>query len=161
MSLVDSIGGAQLAIQAAIRSNASPEIANMFMRKENAALRSRLAALESDRRLIKISEEAFVSQTIEILLMLVKLKEPLNLSEQETLRRVSCLLLYCFLFYLMVLLIEQHSKNMDGFTAAGSLDIGSIFRFVVVITIKLTFFYAIDSSVTISNASKDINVVNK
>lgn len=97
MSLVDSIGGVQLAIQAAIRSNASPEIANMFIRKENAALRSRLGALESDKRLNKISEEIFFSQTTEILIMLEKLKEPLNLAEQDMLRRVRFIVLLLLL----------------------------------------------------------------
>lgn len=107
LSLVDSVNGVQLAIQAAIRSNASPESAKLFIRKENTALRSRLAWLESDRRLNKIAEEAFISQTLEILLMLEKLKEPLSLGEQEMLRR--------------------YTKNicMDGFTTTGSFDIDS------------------------------------
>lgn len=89
ISLVDSIGSVQLAIQAAIRSTTSPEILNMFLKKENGALRTRLASLDSDRILGRISLDAYNSQATDIVKMLEKLGEPLNGKEQELLRRVS------------------------------------------------------------------------
>lgn len=89
VTLVDSIGNAQLAIQTAIRNVTSPEILNMFLKKENGALRSRLSGLDSDLRLGRITREAYESESVEILLMLEKLKEPLNPVEQELLRKVS------------------------------------------------------------------------
>jgi hypothetical protein len=88
ISLVDQFGGVQLAIQSAIRKSTSPEILNMFLKKENGSLRTRLASLESDKRLGRISNESYISQTVEILQLLDKLKEPLSASEQELLRRV-------------------------------------------------------------------------
>lgn len=88
ISLVDSIGSVQLAIQAAIRSSTSPDILNMFLRKENAALRTRLAGLDSDRILGRISQDSYNSQATEIVKMLEKLGEPLNPKEQELLKKV-------------------------------------------------------------------------
>jgi hypothetical protein len=95
VTLVDSIGSAQLAIQAAIRSSTSPEILNMFIKKENGALRSRLAALDGDLKLGRISREAYEGQTVEILVLLEKLKEPLSAVEQEMLRKVTVHLFLC------------------------------------------------------------------
>eukprot|EP01040_Poterioochromonas_malhamensis_P005580 gene5580-5997_t len=103
VTLVDSIGTAQLAIQAAIRSSTSPDILNMFLKKENGALRSRLAGLDSDLKLGRISRESYESQSIEILVLLDKLKEPLNPVEQE--------------------LVRKHKKNMDGYVSASSSEI--------------------------------------
>lgn len=88
ISLVDQIGSVQLAIQAAIRNVTGPEILNMFMKKENGALRSRLAALESDRKLNRISNDSYLSLAGEILKMLEKLGEELSASEKEILRKV-------------------------------------------------------------------------
>lgn len=61
----------------------------MFLKKENGALRSRLAGLDSDLKLGRISRESYESQSIEILVLLDKLKEPLNPVEQELVRKVS------------------------------------------------------------------------
>lgn len=91
ISLVDSIGSVQLAIQAAIRSTTSPEILNMFLKKENGALRTRLAGLDSDRILGRITLDAYNSQATDIVKMLEKLGEPLSGKEQELLKRVSSL----------------------------------------------------------------------
>ncbi len=88
ISLVDSIGSVQLAIQTAIRNVTSPEILNMFMKKENGALRSRLAALDSDLKLGRIPYDSYFSQAGEILKLLQKLGEELSLSEQELLKKV-------------------------------------------------------------------------
>jgi hypothetical protein len=92
MSLVDSIGSVQLAIQAAIRSSTSPEILNMFLKKEHGSLRTRLASLDSDRILGRITLDAYNSQAVDIVKMLEKLGEPLSPKEQELLRKVQ---LYC------------------------------------------------------------------
>ena len=89
ISLVDSIGSVQLAIQAAIRSTTSPEILNMFLKKENGALRTKLAGLDSDRILGRITQDAYESQAIDIVKMLEKLGEALNPKEQELLNKVS------------------------------------------------------------------------
>lgn len=89
MSLVDSIGSVQLAIQAAIRSTTSPEILNMFLKKENGALRTKLAGLDSDRILGRITQDSYDSQAIDIVRMLEKLGESLNDKEQELLRKVN------------------------------------------------------------------------
>mmetsp|Transcript_103365 Transcript_103365/g.202691 ORF Transcript_103365/g.202691 Transcript_103365/m.202691 type:complete len:188 (+) Transcript_103365:78-641(+) len=87
ISLVDSIGSVQLAIQAAIRSTTSPEILNMFLKKENGALRTKLAGLDSDRILGRITQDAYESQAIDIVKMLEKLGEALNPKEQELLNK--------------------------------------------------------------------------
>jgi hypothetical protein len=92
VTLVDSVGTAQLAIQAAIRSSTSPDILNMFLKKENGALRSRLAGLDSDYKLSRITKESYETQIVEILVLLEKLKEPLSLVEKELLKRVVQLL---------------------------------------------------------------------
>ena len=89
ISLVDSIGSAQLAIQAAIRSTTSPEILNMFIKKENGALRTRLAGLDSDRILGRISLDSYSSQATDIIKMLEKLGEPLSAKEVELLKKVN------------------------------------------------------------------------
>jgi hypothetical protein len=96
VTLVDSIGNAQLAIQAAIRSSTSPEILNMFLKKENGALRTRLASLDSDYKLARISQDSYQTQTIEILVLLEKLKEPLSPTELEMLKNVSCQVTFLF-----------------------------------------------------------------
>jgi hypothetical protein len=88
VTLIDSIGNAQLAMQAAIRSSTSPEILNMFLKKENGSLRTRLASLDSDLKLGRISRGSYETQAVEILVLLDKLKEPLSPVEQELLRRV-------------------------------------------------------------------------
>lgn len=61
----------------------------MFLKKENGALRTRLAALESDRILGRITQESYNSQAADIVRMLEKLGEPLSAKEQELLRKVQ------------------------------------------------------------------------
>ncbi len=96
ISLVDQIGSVQLAIQSAIRSVTSPEILNMFMKKENGALRSRLASLDSDLKLGRIPYDSYFSQAGEILKLLDKLGEELSLGEKELLKKVQFLVLTDF-----------------------------------------------------------------
>lgn len=58
----------------------------MFAKREPDALRAKLASLREEARLGRISEDAFVQLSIEILLALQKLGEPLSAEEQKTLR---------------------------------------------------------------------------
>jgi hypothetical protein len=89
ISLIDSAGSVQLAIQAAIRSSTSPDVLNLFLKKENGALRSRLASLDSDRILGRITPDTYVCRATDIIKMLDKLGEPLNPQELELLKKVS------------------------------------------------------------------------
>ena len=84
MTLVDDLSGIQLAIQAAIRSAfKSPEVIRMFAKKENGALRSRLASLDSDHKLGRISSTAYNELAFEILSALEKLGETLSSKERS------------------------------------------------------------------------------
>ena len=68
MTLVDDIGKMQLAIQTAIRNAfKSPEVIQMFEKKENRALRSRLASLEESFKLGRITADIFSLQRREVL----------------------------------------------------------------------------------------------
>lgn len=98
ISLVDHIGSVQLAIQAAIRNVTSPEILNMFLKKENGSLRRRLADLDQDLKLGRMTLDDHNSQAGEILKLLEKLGEPLSLGEKELLRKMT--------------------RNMDGYEVA-------------------------------------------
>jgi hypothetical protein len=89
MTLVDEIGMIQLAIQSAIRSAfKSPEVIKMFAKRENGALRSRLASLDQDLKLGRISAENYDAQAAEIITALNKLGEPLEIREMELLEKV-------------------------------------------------------------------------
>lgn len=91
ITLVDHVNAAQLAIQTAIRSNTSPEILQMFLKKENGAIRTKLSVLESDHRLGRISHAAYEAQAGELLALLDKLKEPLSPAERELLNKVRAM----------------------------------------------------------------------
>ena len=112
ISLVDSIGSAQLAIQAAIRSHTSPEILNMFLKKENGSLRTRLASLDSDRILGRITLDAYTSQATDIIKMLEKLGEPLSPKEVEMLKKViRCLVFIGLLKYSSFNICSRRTRN--------------------------------------------------
>jgi hypothetical protein len=87
LSLVDALGGIQLAIQAAV-SNAfrTPEVIKMFARKEPNALRERWQALQREQKLGKISSQQFALMGAEVLSALRKLGEQLTSEEAEFLR---------------------------------------------------------------------------
>jgi len=86
MTLVSELNSVQLAIQNTIRNAfKTPEVIKMFARREPGALRAKLAALKEDRRLGRVAEEAYVELSVEILLALQKLGEPLSADEQRTL----------------------------------------------------------------------------
>lgn len=86
--MVDQIGSIQLAIQSAIKISTSPEISNLFVKKEFGAMRSKLGTIESEFRLGKISRELFLSQSFEIVQLLFKAKETLTASETEIFQQV-------------------------------------------------------------------------
>jgi hypothetical protein len=73
MSLVDSSGSVQLAIQNAIRSHVSPDLLNKFSQKEHESLRLKLGTLESDLKLGRISREDFAGQACVLVRMLEKM----------------------------------------------------------------------------------------
>ena len=98
MTLVDQVNAAQLAIQTAIRKAASPEILQMFIKKENGAMRSRLSSLEQDLRLGRISQAVYEAQAGEIIALLEKLKEPLAPHERELLNKVAFIYHVIYLF---------------------------------------------------------------
>uniref|UniRef100_A0A131Y523 Putative myosin class ii heavy chain n=1 Tax=Ixodes ricinus TaxID=34613 RepID=A0A131Y523_IXORI len=83
MTLVDELNNMQLTIQAAI-SDAfrTPEVIRMFAKKQPDQLRERLAQLQRDAKIGKLSEEQLAPQKLEILTALKKLKASL-LSEEE------------------------------------------------------------------------------
>jgi hypothetical protein len=60
----------------------------MFAKKENGALRNRLAALETDYKLGRIGADAYSTLTYEVVSALEKLGEPLTASEQAILYQV-------------------------------------------------------------------------
>lgn len=85
MSLVDALGSAQMAIQDAIRCNSTPEVGKMFAKKQVGAVRTQIAALESELKLGRIPRKIFREQCAERLRVLQKLNEPLSAAEQRLL----------------------------------------------------------------------------
>lgn len=90
MTLVDSIGKVQLAIQAAVRNAfKTPEVIKMFAKADSDGLRVRGVALRRDRELGKLSEDAFNAQMVEVCAALVKLGAELTPEEQHVLDKAS------------------------------------------------------------------------
>mmetsp|Transcript_13672 Transcript_13672/g.41342 ORF Transcript_13672/g.41342 Transcript_13672/m.41342 type:complete len:181 (+) Transcript_13672:317-859(+) len=105
MTLVSELNSVQLAIQGAVRQAfKTPDVIKMFAKREPDALRAKLASLREDRRLSRISEDNFVGLSVEILLALQKLGEPLSKQEAQMLR--------------------VHHENRDAFVSAGD-DVAS------------------------------------
>ncbi|KFM79575.1 Protein LZIC, partial [Stegodyphus mimosarum] len=90
MTLVDQLGSLQLAIQAAI-SNAfqTPEVIQLFARKQPEQLRQKLAELERDAKIGKLSKDIVYQQKVEILFALKKLGEDLSPAEIDFLQHHS------------------------------------------------------------------------
>ena len=64
ITLIDQFGCVQLAIQTAIRNAfKSPEVVRMFAKKENGALRSKLASCDQDLKLGKITLQVYNDMT--------------------------------------------------------------------------------------------------
>ncbi|PWA30996.1 hypothetical protein CCH79_00010657 [Gambusia affinis] len=79
MTLVDELGGMQLAIQAAIsQAFKTPEVIRLFAKKQPGQLRTRLAEMDRDVMVGKMSREVHTQQKMEILTALRKLGEKLT-----------------------------------------------------------------------------------
>ncbi len=82
MTLVNSLGAVQLAIQGAVRGAfKTPEIVALFAKKQPGQLRQRLAAIERDVKLGVLPESQGTGQQVEILTALSKLGDPLTPQE--------------------------------------------------------------------------------
>ncbi|XP_062871371.1 protein LZIC [Trichomycterus rosablanca] len=83
MTLVDELGGMQLAIQAAIsQAFKTPEVIRLFAKKQPGQLRTRLAEMDRDVMVGKLPKDVYTQQKVEILTALRKLGEKLT-SEDE------------------------------------------------------------------------------
>ena len=86
MTLVSELNSVQLAIQGAVRQAfQTPDVIKMFAKREPDALRAKLASLREDKRLSRITEDQFFSYSVEILMALQKLGEPLSSQEKSML----------------------------------------------------------------------------
>lgn len=84
MTLVSELGQLKLAIEAAIKSAfQTPEVIRMFARREPAALRARLAALQQENKLGRLADSAFKPQAVEIIVALKRLGEELTGEEKH------------------------------------------------------------------------------
>ncbi|XP_023649409.1 protein LZIC [Brienomyrus brachyistius] len=84
MTLVDELGGMQLAIQAAIsQAFKTPEVIRLFAKKQPGQLRTRLAEMDRDVMVGKLPRGTYTQQKVEILMALRKLGETLP-AEDET-----------------------------------------------------------------------------
>lgn len=83
MTLVDSFSAMQLAIQAAIsQAFKTPEVIQMFAKKQPDQLREKLSQIERDQKIGKIALDSYTQQKAEILSALQKLGESLTAAEQ-------------------------------------------------------------------------------
>ncbi|KAK2191412.1 hypothetical protein NP493_53g10002 [Ridgeia piscesae] len=90
LSLVDDLNSVQLAIQAAIsEAFKTPEVIQMFAKKQPGQLRQKLAEVERDRKVGKLSADTATQQTLEILTALKKLGEQLSSNEEQFLQSNS------------------------------------------------------------------------
>ncbi|OCT70270.1 hypothetical protein XELAEV_18037191mg [Xenopus laevis] len=79
MTLIDELGGMQLAIQAAIsQAFKTPQVIRMFVKKQPQQLRTRLAELDSDLMVGKLGRDLYTQQKGEILIALQKLGEKIS-----------------------------------------------------------------------------------
>uniref|UniRef100_A0A8D3BL00 Leucine zipper and CTNNBIP1 domain containing n=1 Tax=Scophthalmus maximus TaxID=52904 RepID=A0A8D3BL00_SCOMX len=79
MTLVDELSGMQLAIQAAIsQAFKTPEVIRLFAKKQPGQLRTRLAEMDRDVMVGKLSRDVYTQQKMEILTALRKLGEKLT-----------------------------------------------------------------------------------
>ncbi|KAG6796697.1 protein LZIC [Apis mellifera caucasica] len=88
-TLIDQLGAIQLAIQAAIsEAFKTPAVIRMFGKRETSQLRNRLAEIEYDMKLGKITKEVFDLQRAEVLNALRQLGEKLELQELQLLEKL-------------------------------------------------------------------------
>ncbi|CAD5121772.1 DgyrCDS10249 [Dimorphilus gyrociliatus] len=90
MTLVDDLNRYQLAIQAAI-SNAfqTPEVIKLFAKKQPAQLRIKLAEIERDAKIGKMTSSESSTKKLEILMALKKLGEYLTAEENNYIEKQS------------------------------------------------------------------------
>ncbi|CAG2162735.1 unnamed protein product [Oppiella nova] len=82
MTLIDELNAMQLAIQAAIsQAFHTPEVIRLFAKRQPGQLRIRLAQIERDSKIGKLSFEVYVQQKVEILIALRKLGDDLQPDE--------------------------------------------------------------------------------
>lgn len=104
ITLVSEIGSVQLRIQDAIREAfKSPEVTKMFVKKENGALRRKLASLDEEKKLGRISNDSYEELSKEIIVALDKLGEELTIQEKE--------------------MLMKHTSDMSRFKSASN-DVG-------------------------------------
>ncbi|XP_070561681.1 protein LZIC-like [Ptychodera flava] len=90
MSLVDELNSMQLAIQAAIsQAFKTPEVIRLFAKKQPGQLRQRMAEIQRDNKVGKISQDVYTQQAVEILTALKKLGDQLTPSEEAFLQSNS------------------------------------------------------------------------
>ncbi|KAK7129062.1 hypothetical protein R3I94_017318 [Phoxinus phoxinus] len=83
MTLVDELGGMQLAIQAAIsQAFKTPEVIRLFAKKQPGQLRTRLAEMDRDVMVGKLPRDVYTQQKLEILTALRKLGEKLTTEDE-------------------------------------------------------------------------------
>uniref|UniRef100_A0A671L807 Protein LZIC n=1 Tax=Sinocyclocheilus anshuiensis TaxID=1608454 RepID=A0A671L807_9TELE len=83
MTLVDELGGMQLAIQAAIsQAFKTPEVIRLFAKKQPGQLRTRLAEMDRDMMVGKLPRDVYTQQKVEILTALRKLGEKLTTEDE-------------------------------------------------------------------------------
>ncbi|KAK9392004.1 protein LZIC [Crotalus adamanteus] len=83
MTLVDELGGMQLAIQAAIsQAFKTPEVIRMFAKKQPGQLQTRLAEMDRDLIVGKLGRDLYTQQKVEILTALQKLGEQLTPNDE-------------------------------------------------------------------------------
>ncbi|XP_051981034.1 protein LZIC [Xyrauchen texanus] len=83
MTLVDELGGMQLAIQAAIsQAFKTPEVIRLFAKKQPGQLRTRLAEMDRDVMVGKLPRDVYTQQKVEILTALRKLGEKLTTEDE-------------------------------------------------------------------------------
>ncbi|XP_039223648.1 protein LZIC isoform X2 [Crotalus tigris] len=83
MTLVDELGGMQLAIQAAIsQAFKTPEVIRMFAKKQPGQLRTRLAEMDRDLIVGTLGRDLYTQQKVEILTALRKLGEQLTPNDE-------------------------------------------------------------------------------
>lgn len=90
MTLVDQFNGMQLAIQAAIsEAFKTPEVIRLFAKKQPDQLRQKLAQMQRDVSLGKLTNASYCQQGVEILTALKKLGETLTPTEVEFMQKNS------------------------------------------------------------------------
>ncbi|XP_006617184.1 protein LZIC-like [Apis dorsata] len=88
-TLIDQLSAIQLAIQAAIsEAFKTPAVIRMFGKRETSQLRNRLAQIEYDMKLGKITKEVCDLQRAEVLNALRQLGEKLELQELQLLEKL-------------------------------------------------------------------------